>query len=668
MRLKWLVFSFICLLSLTSRGGALQESMMTPESIMQGDYADSERQTLMAFLPRAQQILIMRNQLIPILQAYAFSAPEDEYSNKMIELVDRMFPADYKPGQGGYLHVLFEYSAEGFKVDGIEADRLAINTGNDIRFNVRGLQKKEKLSLADITQLWLHELSHFDKNTSLEIRDQWVAKVTQWVQERSTEIQLSENQKVYSLIMPATPLGPEAISRPAGTWDYQVQPDTLHRNNIKRSFILLYQTSKQTRFYEPAYDGFQNFDNIINKGTPDWNQQMSYDSTTINWPTIQVKSVKLLPNKKLQFEYAQTSTLYERERSRKDTFYRKNGMSMHGALPVFPETIYRVELDTRSDELDIKRNYAKPMDDGDFELYQVRDKGNSRYVSLRLKVPDVQMKLERLASLHLIAKDLVTSELLSFEVKKIHFTNKDEAYLHVKIPNRNLELTQLLLPLVSRYGAYKEFKLLPSRPFSLFGPGGKPYKKLKLKAMEIQEKQFEEDRVRAEIPVTSSKKVIAVTLDIEHKLMGLDASSPQFGGSKDLLGTGDGRKYYVKGNDLENKNGRLVITIPEADINQVQSGGTYRQRIGSHSYDQQTELVTIRDTGERRIRGVWMHFADGTVEKVPTKKLPRRSFSIEFNPHNVKIRQCSDLFHGMSKSEAAWLEYQSHFMNTWDLE
>lgn len=629
---------------------------------------DLPNKSMLEFLPRAQQILIMRDQLDSILLNYSFDSPEDlPIIEKIRQILSTHFPKNKKSGDIGYLNIFFEYSPKGFQVEGIAPDRLAINTGVDIRFHAFGLLKKDKLSLADITQLWLHELSHFDKSISLADRDKWVAKVTQWVQQRSSEFVTSDGKNLFALVMPALTSNPAVITHSADRYAFQqLYPQDLYANNIKKSFILLQQDSEKTRFYMEAYDGFLNFDNVIQKGVPDWNQRYSYEPVTVNWPTVQVAAIKMLANQKLQIDYVQKSTLYTRNENDARSFMKITGLSSTTTLPTFPDTAYRIEIDTKSDEREVKRRYALLAKEGDFEMYQVRDKGSSRYVTLQLKLKDVKKRLSAATAIHMIAKDLTTSELLSFEVKKIHYLNNEEAYLHIKIPNRNLELSQLLFPFVDRYGKYSELKLLPSRPFSIFGPGSASKRNIKTQNIQIQEKQFDEDRVRAEVPLTGNKKVTAVTLDIEHTLMSLAATSPQYGGSKDLIPVGEGRKYYIKGADLESKDGILKILIPETSINQVKAGPSFQHNLGFSSYTQETELVTMRDTSVRHLRGMWMHFADGSVEKVADNKLPKESFQFEFDSARVPIKTCSDLFHGPSRADAAWAEYQSHFMPSWD--
>lgn len=678
MRLLRVFLTLFCFLPLTAFGSALQESLLTPEAIVQwpmfktsseeeNKKIEAMRKSMLEFLPRAQQILLMRDQLGSILINYSLDNPGDEQiAEKMLKILEHRFPEGKKSGDVGYLNIFFEFDPNRFQVDGIEPNRLAINTGVDIRFGAAGLMKKEKLSLADITQLWLHELSHFDKSIPLAERDQWVAKVTQWVQQRSSEFVTDDGKKLFALIMPARKSSP-ATAIAAQPYTYPpVYPQDIYAKNIKNSFILLQQDSQRTRYYMEAYDGFQNFDNFIKRGAPDWLQGPNVSAETVNWPTVQVTSLKMLPNKKLQIDYIQRSNLYTRVNSDARSFMPVQSYGGNTTMPSLPDTPYRIELNTSNDELEVKRKYARLASEGDFEMYQVRDKGSSRFVTLQLKLKDVKYRISSSESIHLIAKDLTNSELLSFEVKKIHYLNNDEAYLHIKVPNRNLELSQLLFPLTDRGGMYRELKLLPSRPFSLFGPGSASERKIKTKKVRIEEKQFDEDRVRAKIPLTSNKKVTAVTLDLEHKLMGLAASAPQYGGSRDLIPVGEGRKYYVKGADLESKNGVLEVMIPETMINQIQSAGTYQTRIGMQYFKQNVEVVTMTDTSERHLRGVWMHFADGSVEKVPDSKLPQESFQFDFDSARVPVKTCSDLFNGPSKADAAWHEYQSHFMSDWN--
>lgn len=657
MRIQSLLFSLILLLSPLAFGYGVQDSQMSPEGLerMFGyfkDYSDwtpekenIHRADFEKFMPRAQQILLVRDQLLPLLQAYQEATPYDAYASKMIEIFKKTFPATAKPGDPNNITVFFDYSTNGrFQVDGIESDRLAVNTLSEIRFNILGLMKKEKLSIPDTVQLWLHELSHFDERTPLEIRDKWVASVTQWTQERTTEINVGDKRKILALVLPAPRALPTTIEQGSKEGFWATTPESLHIEEVKKGFLILEQDAKGTRFYGDAYKGFQTFDNFIKKGATGWDH-FAYDTLTVNWPTVQVHSVKILPNKNLQFEFTQKSNLYQRDPLDQRKFNPGSifGESRSSITPDFPTNTYRVEVNPETSAIDIKRNYSQNLQDGDFEMFRVQDHKKDRYISLRLKLKDASKRLKQSSSLHLVGKDLKNPELLSFEIAKTRFLSNDEVLLHVKVPNRNLEISQLLLPVVDTFGRYSETKILPSKPFSLFASQNLPFAASKIERLEIHDKQFAEDQVHASLRVQGGKKVVGVTLDLEHTLLAVQEK--QYNSRDTLTMVGEGRKYFIKTSDLKLKDSVLSFAVPEEMISQIKYSALKEKHISAfYTQEYRDSAQTLQDTKYRHIRAMWVHFADGTLAKVPDATLPNEGFSFKFDAEKIPIRKCQDIF------------------------
>lgn len=657
MRLHSLLFILSLILSPLAFGYGVQDRYMSPEGLefifdsfkIYSDWTSEKEKTHRAdfekFMPRAQQILLVRDHLLPILQAYQEATPSDAYASKMIAIVKKTFPAKAYANDPDVIHVFFDYNPNGrFQVDGIEADRLAVNTLTEIHFNIQGLLKKEKLSIPDTVQLWLHELSHFDQLTPLEVRDKWVASVTQWTQERTTEIKLDGKRKILALVLPAPRALPSTLKQGSKEGFWAVTPESLHIEEVRKSFLLLEQDTKGTRYYDDAYKGFQTFDNFIKKGAAEWDR-LAYGVVTVNWPTVQVHSVKLLPNKSIQFEYTQKSNLYQVDPMDQRKFKPGSAhmVTRETITPDFPENTYRVEVNPETSALDIKRNYSQNLQDGDFEMFRVQDQKTDRYLSLRLKLKDASKRLAQSQSLHLVGKDLKNPELLSFEIKKIRLISNDEVLLHVKVPNRNLEISQLIIPVVDKYGRYSETKILPSQPFSLFASQNLEFTASKIESLEIHDKEFAEDQVRASLRIQSGKKIVGVTVDLEHTL--LAAQGSRFQSRDTLTMVGEGRKYFIKNQDLKMKDSILIFAMPEEMISQVKQGALMEKAITAfYTKRWRDSAQTLKDTEYRHVRAMWVHFADGTLAKVPDAKLPGDGFSFKFDAEKIPIRKCQDIF------------------------
>ncbi|MNK85623.1 hypothetical protein D3C87_1055080 [compost metagenome] len=657
MRLWSVFFPILLFFSPLAFGYGVQDLQMSPEGLetlfshfkIFSDWTPEKEKIHRAdfekFMPRAQQILLVRDQLLPLLQAYQYANPYDTYASKMIEIFKQTFPANARPGDPNAIHVFFDYSTDGrFQVDGIEAERLAVNTLSEIRFNILGLMKKQSLSIPDTVQLWLHELSHFDERTPLEVRDKWVATVTQWTQERTMEINVDRKRKILALVLPAPRTLPETLEQGNRDGFWAVTPESLHIEEVKKGFLLLEQDGKGTRLYNDAYKGFQTFDNFIKKGAAEWDR-LAYGVVTVNWPTVQVHSVKLLPNKNIQFEYTQKSNLYQVDAMDQRKFKPGSAylLTRETITPDFPENTYRVEVNPETSALDIKRNYSQNLQDGDFEMFRVQDHKTDRYISLRLKLKDASKRLLQSPSIHLVGKDLKNPELLSFEIKKIRLLSNDEVLLHVKVPNRNLEISQLLIPVVDKYGRYSEAKILPSKPFSLFASQNLAFAATKIESLEIHDKQFAEDQVRASLRIQSGKKIVGVTVDLEHTLLALQGS--RFESRNTLTMVGEGRKYFIKNQDLKMKDSILSFAIPEEMISQVKQGALMEKDITVfYTKRWRDSAQTLKDTEYRHVRAMWVHFADGTLAKVPDSKLPNNGFSFKFDAEKIPIRKCQDIF------------------------
>jgi hypothetical protein len=561
---------------------------------------------------RAQMILIVRNQLPGIIQSYARTTGDFQSSHYYDFIAgnlakgDRSDFSDYK--------IFFEFDTNGkFQTQDIEPNRLAINTGAEIYFNVKDIAAKESFTAADAVQLWLHEILHSDPSMPLEVRDAWGAKVAQFVRERTTEIQMTPERKIIAV---TTPDGDYGKMENLGN-----SPDDDFYRSLKDRFLIFEETPHGAKVLSDVYGGFSTFGNSLSG-------RYFNNSKTVQLPLVTVEKVRQTGKNTLQIEYRQ-ETMFYRENYRGGYEKEKSGLGYSGVMNR-PGDKFRVEWNVENSSVETSRTYSSPLVDGDFEIYRVKDIGAKRFVSLRVKMQDMKPLLNA-DSLHLLAKDKRNSQLLSFELKQVRVLSKDEVLLHVMLPQKTMEISQILLPESNSENAYSEISLRPSKPLLLQGKDEVVRSPLKFKSMSITAKATDKDKVHLRVELTDTNGVKGLTLDLEHEMraQSFNAGFSDIEKAEVESYIGLGRKYFLSGSDLKISGGALTIAVPEVDLTKYQMGPVLTQKISAfYTRKWQNKLPYLQDNDSRRVMAVWVHYADGRVEKVPFSQLPTEHFSL----------------------------------------
>jgi hypothetical protein len=580
-------------------------------------------------LSRAQMILIVRDQLPAIIQAFSMNANDLFYAKHFYDLVANNLAKADRSDFSNY-NVFFEFDSSGrFQTTDIEPNRLAINTGNGVYFNLRDIAKKETFTVADAVQLWLHEILHIDQSFSLDLRDAWGAKVAQWVRARTTEIQMTPDRKIVALFTPEGDRGKiDSISR---------FPESDLTTSVKDRFLIFEETPKGAKVLNDIYTGFATFDNSIGKMT-DFSKSLP---SVIQLPLVTVNKIRKTSKNTLQIEYHQETAIYRE--NYQNGYQRDNSGIGYSGLQILPGDKFRIEWNAENSAVETSRSYSRPLADGDFEIYRVKDVNEKRYVSLRVKTKELKALLEA-ESLHLIAKGKGSSQLLSFELKQVRILSKDEVLIHALLPQKTIEISQILFPAPNAEYTYTESTLRPSRPILLQGRAESVVSKLKVQSISVQGRVTDQDQLRMRIELADAKNVKGLTLDLEHEMRANTFRVMNGRMVSDLHGfLGMGRKYYFSGSQLKVSFEGISFVVPEVDLTKYQMGPVMSQRISGHFTNSwKDELPYLQDNQRRRITAVWVHFADGRVEKVPISQLPKESFSFISNEENSRISEAAN--------------------------
>lgn len=605
------------------------------------------KESFLKALPQIQKVLIVRDFLIPIVSSYTNtqinltgSRNDETELEKLKNIIHTR--EDYKSIVSEY-NVHFKLGKNQFLVDGVPTTRLAINTGDTIIFNGEALGSRS-YSVAEITQIWLHEIFHLDQKIPIQIHDQWIAKVTQWISERTQVLDLNNNSKITLFSMPTTE---EKEVRPG---DSPLSKNQYHnstfeeqfKDKLKSQFLVLQESPKETKLLDNIYDGLRTYSNILNNQFPDWEYL-----NLISWPQIKFIEMKKKYSGNIVFKITQNNQFLLKD-------YQNNSFAAverfttgtYSQFPTTPNDIFSLEYNPITSSTIIQRTYSKPLPESDFEINRIKDTKENRYLSIRLNIPDPTKTLKTSISTHLLLKNPDTSTVTSIPLTKYRIIGPNEVILHFQVPQLNFEISQIILPIINTEGLYSELAIRPSKPQYLFGTNIMQKSDFELASFEIKEKELEKDKVAAELKLKSKKSISHVTLELEQFVRAVHhdwnntsgsynplSFSPETSHAKQTtLGElGVGRKYFFAKEKLNIKNElnhtRIRIFIPEDLVEKIEKGPRfdYARKI-SWAYNVHLKgnrkAKTIYDTRYRKITNAWIHFDDGSQEKIDTTKLP----------------------------------------------
>lgn len=569
---------------------------------------------------RAQLLYLVWQRLPMIVAAYS-EANSDAYSRRALETIRKTFPSldggqDWRDYQ-----VVFSRDLDGgtFQVDGVTPDRLAINTGYEIYFNLAALIKKNDLTLDQAVQLWLHEILHQDKDTPLDIKDAWTARVAQFVKDHSSRFELGPGRWIHTFWRKGWATMPEYF----GQGNMSTSLENIFAEVLDQELIAIEENASAARRYSELYQSIRTFGHSIHgDGRNTWQTS----GVLVPVPQIAIQSLRVDANANLVMDYQQRLVTYQSDYRGVLSKYRFS----HPINADIPEASFRINLNSQTGDLDIRRVYGVAQNEMFFEIDRVQDVGVRRFVSLRVKSPGVASRFAPLSPAFLVARDLDGKKPLSFLLKQRKLVSRDEVQFHLEIPQSRIELSQILIPAGEDSERYEELQIRPARPQTLLGKETTPAVTRVVRSMTVKEAQRKGDPVRLDIAVSQTEKIVGVTLDIEHLVSANSVSVNNLPMPperiQDVVSLRQGRKYFVPAHQIQIGKEHLSLELPQFNFSQFRGGVVYQQ--GQWGGDYRPQFRTMYDTRRRKVIAAWIHLADGNVVRVSGQNLPEE-FSME---------------------------------------
>lgn len=592
--------------------------------------------------PQIQMILMFKEHLTDILMAYSKINSTNQVQ-KYADLSRKSFPPNSfynKSPEKIDIHLYISTDGK-FQVEGVENDRVAINTGREILIHGNALARMDSMTPHQVVQLLLHELLHADKVTTLEVKDKFSTEVAKWLESQTSLFQL-KNKNIFWFIKIDEKAEPPERFTLRNFYQNETLNTLITNEYLKKSFLAITQNSFETRFEDQFYSSFKSFDGFLNGDLP-----VSYfvgaggSKYRLSLPLIQLETPRLSSTGTLVFDYSQLNVNYKAADD--DDFQR-------GEIQLDPPLKFKTELNLEGRKCEVRRTYPINMIDGSFALDRIVKMPQSNYLSLRVHADNLSELIKSPEfKFTLFAKDLNSLSTLTYESQKINLLNPQEALIDFELAPYAMELSQLIIPEISTeigaetklVGFYKEHVFRSKERILLEGSASSPIQKIE-SAVEINETGG------VTIKIQSDLKIKSVILDVLHVL---NLQKPRWDGGLMQSGimndyglyeyyapTDDagiqamGRKYQLSGKDLvqlrQGGTVNLTFAVPAKAITMRANGPAFFVKPSPFGpkYKLTAKANVIIDTGNREISNIWVQFEDGTTLKL--KSHPKNNFSV----------------------------------------
>lgn len=542
-----------------------------------------------------------------------------------------------------------------FQVEGVSPDRLAINTGSEIIFNIRKLNEKPHWSFSELVQILSHEVLHIVKTVDLPLKDKWSAELANFVAENTTNLDLPNHEKVAIIDLSKNRI-PERKIRV--NWSETLQEYFLRE--LKRTILILKTTASGTSFWDSMYDGFQSFEGAIGKKLDKFQYDHQHIYYKVLFPIIKMNSAKLNSKGQVVIDYSQTGKTYMYSMESKVYMDPKTMGTVEFRWYNFPDdlkaTSYRVEHNADSSVYELKRSYDTKLSEHDFEISRVVEiKNGKKFVSIRLKISEEELKTIPLSKTKsetfLVARIPGRTNPLSLPLIEFRYIGQAEALLHFEVPDVQLELSYLQFPAreSKQNGFDKTIKILPTSKQELAGniPSGRAPPLPTVKSVSVVASQDGKARLqnreapKITIEIQETKPIKGFLIDIEHLVTAygvdwkgpkrslpnaygfMEGQGPAQGDRDEIAKVSFGRNYFIQGKDAMKKGSAFVIELPTDPINEIVYGEEYTRTISwAYKVKLREQATKLADTGFRKMTDVWIYYQDGSVQKIDRAQLP----------------------------------------------
>ena len=571
-----------------------------------------------------------------------------------------------------------------FQVQGISPDRLAINTGSEIIFNVRKLNEKSNWTFSELVQILSHEVLHIVKSVDLPLKDKWSTELASFVADNTTILDLPNHEKVSVIDLSKNKIAGRTVRV---NWSETLQEYFLR--DLKRTILIIKTTATGTDFWESMYEGFQSFEGAIGKKLDKIQYDQQHIYYKVLFPIIKMKSAKLNSKGQVAIDYSQTGKTYIYSMQSKVYMDPKTMGTVEYRWYNFPDdlkaTSYRVEHNPDSSAYELKRSYDSKLSEHDFEISRVVEiKNGKKFVSIRLKLSEEELKSFPLSKtkteIFLLARPPGSAAAFSLPLIEFRYLTNTEALLHFEVPDVQLELSSLQFPAREKdqKGYDKTIKILPTSKQEISGNISVSSKPKLPSVKSVTVLASIETNVRLEnrkapkitIELQDKKPIKGFLIDVEHLVTAygvdwkgpkqtlpnafgyMDGQGPAQSERDEIAKVTFGRNYFVQAKDSFQQGNTFSLELPTDPINELAYGEEYTKTITwAYKVKLREQATKLADTGYRKMTDIWIYYQDGSVQKIDRALLPayfRNGYLLEKDqpksvPKAVPIISCQKI-------------------------
>lgn len=637
------------------------------------------RHSLIAKVTGRIELILFVKSLIPTLvQSYVTnpssnhgSNPQNLISNIAEKILEAAMPYANHPFDLPEKSLMFRVSQKNsFKVQGVETDRLAINTGKTIIFNLKLLSELSQFELPDALQILLHEISHNIKDIPIESKDQWIADLKSYFKSTFNSFQETDGTEYGFLLIPKNipPTVDSALQKNPNpdpdlteifkkNYNSRWNKSDAWLNYLKRHFIFysIEKNGDQSRLnkQEAFYNSVITLDGV-RTGPMSWGFPSSMNIQGFQWANIKSAQIKKISPHQFQILFDQTLLYLKTDGRQHPLPLRLNVAGLGDISPQLPYTRHKLQFNTQTQIYDLQRELnTEESSDSTMKLYRKVSTQEGSYISLQVSDENLSLSAAKESSLYLKSTSNPDERyvLNPLSVKAI----KPGLYkMHFKAPRDKFEIAYLYSDNKSELGFFTEKRIHPSLPIELdFSYTKNPsnvdsdlkFQKVAVESVTVIEKSNDSEKVKMRVRLNQPLDVRSVTLEMENyirpmaKKIEITNVQPYAGVDynvdtiflDDTLIPSRHKSPRVKQIDPLT----LEVEVPEKTFDQFQESPRTNvevrvNRFHTYRATVSDKFATAKDLNYRKVSGLIFHLEDGSTVRRPVSQ--KTEFSLNPKP------------------------------------
>lgn len=606
-------------------------------------------------MPNIKMLYLLDEQLIDLLISFRYQHRETTTSDNYGKLIVAIQRAreDLKLK----FHFQWTYNNEFLNINN-DNNRLAINAGNDIYFHVNRLNQLK--SVTDHLSLLVHEYSHLiTHNDNIAEIDKDMAFFVKWVESNTQVFKMPHGREL--IFIQSKQKTPQRLAS-----SYTVTDDRLlgyarfkSQGNYER---ISYQAGDHMSKFRPAFEGiarssvlaiektesdvivFQNF----YKQLKDDNKYVDSSKFGLNYielSMIDIQNIKLKTTQSVSVEYQLVQNNYFLENSQ---YVEKSIKALNLSANNLSENLPRYH------NLEISSSLKKIS-------HQTNYRNKESYLINRLQLQDLNEEKVKLivhdfqsigsykdSQYHLVGKNSKYKQLVSLLAKSVVLNEKNLTLVFDKKNIIDFEVSYLLISQINNQtGLYEENIIRPNEKYK--SEQKRIFSKNKVNVSHLSaEKDTAENKYFFNLKYNSNKKVSAVTIELQqsvdtygtlrHKTMHAGGIGNIHNNNETITSHIYAQKYFLSSDEFSSfSNDQLQFSIKAKFVLSQTDPQTIVRKYSRFFQVKQTHYMTMqKGTDISHISQLWVHFEDGTFEKIPRKIFANTTFKA--------IMSCKDLF------------------------